>query len=96
MKKLTTSAILLAALTFSAPNLFATENGTNNSKNSAKETKEILKFSAHDFTGTEDSDAATFEALPVSGQLQGRINSGSVEKLADKSQAEMVQKNSVK
>ena len=96
MKKLTISAILLAALTFSAPNLFATENGNNNSKNNAKETKEILKFSAHDFTGTEDSDMATFETLPVSGQLSDENNSGSVEKLRDKSQSEIVQKNSAK
>lgn len=93
MKKLTaTSVILLAtlAMTFHAS---AAEKGTRNTKDNAKETKELLKFSVSEFTGTEDSEVATLELMPAdSHQPSQKNNPDSIAKPSDKTQ-NTIQKN---
>lgn len=62
MKKYSFFFALLVAATGSVS---ATNTGNNNANESTKQTKQLLKFSAREFTGTEDAAAEMIEIIPA-------------------------------
>lgn len=62
MRKQSLLFVLLIAVTSA---ISAAGTGNNNSDKATLQTKQLLKFSAQEFTGTEDVAAGAPEALPA-------------------------------
>lgn len=70
MKNIMFAAIIISVTALSANSAFSTGNESKKGKKAcAKSTKEILKFSVSDFTGTEDAE----EQVKIAPELPKKI-----------------------